>query len=532
MQTMVQSRLTEELLQAREGSSSKSWNNSCTEVNSRKRSQSSAIAECPQGSKPQTSQDKSLSCDRTSQMQTSSPMSEADSTSRDKDCGPFYDALCKEISSRLLSHTEIDSADSDSSSSNSSCKTMEAKSWFSTMMRLHQKENSPKTSLPLCTSSRAECTDSDATQLKSRKIRIYPTQQQKLLFKQWFGVSRRTYNDTVSYFGGDKQYGTGWMGIAKHIMGAHDEDWYKCVPYQVKKIAVKDCTVSYANGMRKLKKEGKAFKLHFRSKRDTTQSCFIPKDALTEQGIYHTIAGKLKFTEREHLKGEHGDCRLLREYGRWYVLVPLTTTVTASAADNQGTVALDPGVRTFITYFSDDGRFGQLGHGCVERLIRLEHKIDSLKSLRDTTKDKHKKGNLSRSLNKARARISDLVSELHWKCALYLASSYGTVYLPTYETSNMVRKDGRKLPRSVVRAMNALSPYKFSVRLGEKCSEHGSVLVRCNEAYTSKTNSFTGEVMNIGSKEWFKHEGVTVNRDINGARNILLRAMRDSSVTC
>ena len=43
------------------------------------------------------------------------------------------------------------------------------------------------------------------------------------------------------------------------------------------------------------------------------------------------------------------------------------------------------------------------------------------------------------------------------------------------------------------------------------------------------TNSFTGELINIGSKEYFQYSGITVNRDINGARNILLRAMRDSS---
>ena len=51
------------------------------------------------------------------------------------------------------------------------------------------------------------------------------------------------------------------------------------------------------------------------------------------------------------------------------------------------------------------------------------------------------------------------------------------------------------------------------------------------EAYTSKTNSFTGEIMEIGSKKNFKYNGIKIDRDINGARNILLRAMRDSSAS-
>ena len=36
-------------------------------------------------------------------------------------------------------------------------------------------------------------------------------------------------------------------------------------------------------------------------------------------------------------------------------------------------------------------------------------------------------------------------------------------------------------------------------------------------------------IKGLGGKERFKYDGVTVNRDINAARNILIRALRDSS---
>lgn len=71
--------------------------------------------------------------------------------------------------------------------------------------------------------------------------------------------------------------------------------------------------------------------------------------------------------------------------------------------------------------------------------------------------------------------------------------------------------------------------FEFSERLKNKCLEYGCILIRSNEAYTSKTNSFNGEVFNVGSRKRFKYDGIHVDRDINGARNILLRAMRDSS---
>lgn len=62
-----------------------------------------------------------------------------------------------------------------------------------------------------------------------------------------------------------------------------------------------------------------------------------------------------------------------------------------------------------------------------------------------------------------------------------------------------------------------------------KCMEYGVTLIRSNESYTSKTNSFNGDIMDIGGKKSFLYDSIIVDRDINGARNILLRAMRDSS---
>lgn len=46
--------------------------------------------------------------------------------------------------------------------------------------------------------------------------------------------------------------------------------------------------------MQKNKKTGETFKLSFRTRKNPKQSCYIPKQALKKEGIYHTIAGKTK----------------------------------------------------------------------------------------------------------------------------------------------------------------------------------------------------------------------------------------------
>ena len=491
----------------------------------------SATVECQVESKKTTLQGKSHICDNSSQTLTSYKTLEADSISKGKGFSPFYDELCKEISSHLLSHTEIDCADSVSNCSNlCSNKTVE-NSWFSTSQRFHHNKNSQKTFSQFFTSSLAECTVLGDTRIKSRKIRIYPTQQQKQLFNQWFGISRLCFNKSVDkYNNRAKDCKDSWMDVAKQVLSENGEDYVKAVPYQIKKIAVKDCYSSWRNNCRKTKKNGVPFKLSFRSRKNPEQSCYIPKSAVKESGIYYTIAGKLKYSEREWFGRTIQDCRLIKEYDRWYIVIPMAIK-TEAFTENQGdVVAIDPGIRSFLTYFSSDGQFGQFGQRSFERILRLQLRIDKLISKKSLSKDKKEKVRLHRAIGKARHRLEDLVDEMHWKCVNYFVKSFKVVIFPPFNVRGMVKKGKRKLRKSVVRSMQSFRFFDFKQRLKQKCLEHGVVFIEQCEAYTSKTNSFNGELIKgLGSREQFTYDGVTVNRDINAARNILIRALRDSS---
>ncbi|MGE5659502.1 MAG: zinc ribbon domain-containing protein, partial [Actinomycetota bacterium] len=57
----------------------------------------------------------------------------------------------------------------------------------------------------------------------------------------------------------------------------------------------------------------------------------------------------------------------------------------------------------------------------------------------------------------------------------------------------------------------------------------GVIVVRCNESYTSKTCTNCGHIHNkLGGSKVFNCSncGVQLKRDVNGARNILLRALQ------
>lgn len=76
--------------------------------------------------------------------------------------------------------------------------------------------------------------------------------------------------------------------------------------------------------------------------------------------------------------------------------------------------------------------------------------------------------------------------------------------------------------------MLTFSFFKFSQRLEAKSKELNKKILRISEAYTSQTVSWTGEIKKIGSAKFIKSNPISMDRDMNGARGIYLRALGDS----
>lgn len=128
-----------------------------------------------------------------------------------------------------------------------------------------------------------------------------------------------------------------------------------------------------------------------------------------------------------------------------------------------------------------------------------------------------------------REKIKYLVDEFHHKTALFLVKNDDVILLPTFETRQMSSQSKRKIRHKTVRSLLSFAHYRFKQFLKHKAFEYGKRVIEVCEAYTSKTHPETGEVKNIGSAKRIRLlSGEWVNRDIVGARNILLRALVDS----
>jgi len=301
----------------------------------------------------------------------------------------------------------------------------------------------------------------------------------------------------------------------------------EAVPYQVKSLAIRDACIAVREAKKRTRTTGQSHFAHFRSRKNPRQVCFIPKTAVRSGGLYPNYTGALRWAEA--LPDEFGDCRLVNHYGCWYVCMP--TTTTRHVAENQGrVVSLDPGIRTFLTWYSE-ADCGKIGCYDIGRIQRLCVYLDDLLSRAARTTARHRRG-MRWAASRMRRKIHNLIDELHHKAARFLVDNFDVILLPTFEVRGMTAKLGRKINRKSVRSMLNFAHFRFKQFLKHKAFEAGKTVIDVNEAYTSKTVSWTGEVIdNLGGHKTVKSRltGDAMDRDYNGARGILLRALRDTA---
>ena len=366
-------------------------------------------------------------------------------------------------------------------------------------------------------------TDAELVNIKSKKVQVYPSAEQRELLRKWMAAARKAYNDTITYL---KQPGTkaNWKAIKTQLIHALP-DWCKDTPYQIKSLAIREACKAVSKAKRDFKQKGKFQDCKFRSVKNPQQTIYIPKTAITPDGVYYKLLNRLLASEDIRTDS---DGSLTYENGRYFLIVGIKTK-QATPSDNQArVVSVDPGIRSFVSFYSTDccGKIGLQNFG---RILSLGRHLDNLISRRTVCKNKRSRHNMRKAERRLRCKIRDLVDELHHKTAKFLLDNFEVIIIPPFETSQMVPKYKRKIGKKSVRAMMSFAHYRFQEYLKFKAKSLGKVVLNQNEAYTSKTASWTGEVKNIGGAKYIKSDGLVVDRDYNGARGIMLRALCEIS---
>jgi transposase len=228
----------------------------------------------------------------------------------------------------------------------------------------------------------------------------------------------------------------------------------------------------------------------------------------------------------------------------WLIVLIDTPVKPKTTGVGPKVVSLDPGVRSFNTFYSPDGTHGDLLVGALKTMQDMHKKVDKIKSKLDTFPSNRRvvvsSGGViggyktyRRSLSHMQRRMRTINHRLrcwrtnaHYDAANYLLEHYDWVMIPSFGVSDMVKKSGRKITRKTARDMYAWSHFTFKQRLLSKAEMDDNKWVRIiGEPGTTGTCGNCGRwSKTIGSKKIYKCEGCQANldRDVNGARNNLL----------
>lgn len=456
---------------------------------------------------------------------------EAELTTKGRGFGEFWNNCSKEISKKLLYPQVIDFHGLAETSLNGYLNSSEQNLQSSIEVSINPlRKNSQKILWKSLQSSQHDTTVGENT--RTRKIRFYPTQEQRKFFDKCFNVHKFFYNKAVKYT--KTNHTTSHITIRNNLLIGNKEleyDWMKEVPYDTRQLAIKNFVSSYKASI-ELRKKGyiKKFDMKYLTKKDRHDIFFVNKKALTS--TYKIFQRKLinsqlifrKKMKKSLLNNSDGDFPVIRDStGRYYLcIVQKIKNISKNINSNDEIVALDPGVRTFQTYFSQK-ECGTIGDEVNLHIRKLNKRIDKLEALKPNLKAKTRY-NIKRRCLLLRSKITNKVNDLHWKTASFLTQRYKVIFLPNFRVKQMCMKNNNKI---VNREMCNLAHYKFKERLKYKASLNNCKVIDCCESYTSKTCTLCGVLNNVGSKKIYKCENCNchIDRDLNGARNIFIRCL-------
>ncbi|KAG2381996.1 hypothetical protein C9374_005788 [Naegleria lovaniensis] len=370
---------------------------------------------------------------------------------------------------------------------------------------------------------------------KSLKIRLYPKEQERTTLNQWMGTARWIYNKCLEFthnFKGVKKNKKNFRTVVVNNDNYQTENqWVVNTPYDVRDAAAIELLTAFKTNFEK-KKAGTIdkFMIRLRRKKDRKDHFVLHcKHWKKKNGLYSFIRN-IKSAEPLLEELQYDSIIIKNKLNRYYLCIPQVLEIRGEnqAPQHSGqVVALDPGVRTFQTTFDLNGYSTKWGSGGAERIGRLCCAYDKLQSKWSQPEVRHcKRYKYKRAGRRIQQKIRNIVDDLHKKLCLWLCRNYQVILLPSFETQKMVKKLHRRINSKTARKMLTWSHYRFKQRLLHKAREHPwTHIYIVNEAYTSKTCSCCGHVYTVGLSEVFRCPscGSIFDRDINGARNILLR---------
>lgn len=506
--------------------------------------------------------DKSATSKNDTQIMKSSRKLQAESISKGKASKGFWTSVCRDLSRKLWLPTEIASAGSHGTTSDGSLSAVESVSWSRTTRSLIRRENSQTTSWPSSMFSLVGTTvaggdvldntlkDARLETLQKREtmrmarltkqgknptmkeinvddnyfpsakvVRIRPSYKQIHRINDFVAATRKTFDLSLHETKSTKEFPKEKILRDKFVIrknmskqNVKKYEWLFRTPKRIREYAVKDLIASYKSGITQIKLGLiKHFNVKPKNRKDLDQTICIPHEGSHLYREKKTI----KFCGMEMPIDELPDCetlnhnmRLLRRGNAYFLAIPIFSTPKKRKCErNNRMVAIDPGIKIFGTYFSPE-EWGKLGDNVEEKVDFYRKKMESIKK---------KFPNRVRLLSKVHLRLTNLINDFHWKACHWLLENFDRIVIPRLYVS--------RSSKNVKENQKYMKHCKFVDRLIHKSVEYeGREIHVVHERYTTMTCGRCGCLRKPNGRVYKCWNcDLVIHRDLNGARNILLK---------
>lgn len=372
--------------------------------------------------------------------------------------------------------------------------------------------------------------------IKTRKIKLNPTREQKMLLNSFADAARYTYNETVARVNGGEKANRinlrNQLVTEKDNAFFEDKKWLLSTPKVIRQQAVFEAVKNFKSAFSN-KKAGniERFKMTFKSKKKSngTYVLGVEKQLRVKDGklaILPSFLGDMRHYERLPFDTTpECDCYIRKDaLKQYWLVVPIKVAGKPETYDNRPVVAIDPGVRNFLTCYATDGDGFCLGKDMLKALMDILKRIDAVDSHLAEAADAKQRRKLRKHKLKLYQKYKNVRDDFHWKICKVLTDNYGAVLLPHLETKALAAK----LRAKTNRKMQAISHWLFAQRLKHKCFERTVKILQPSEHYTSITCGCCGRLdRDLEDAEVYVCPcGNISHRDLHAARNILLKHLR------
>ena len=180
---------------------------------------------------------------------------------------------------------------------------------------------------------------------------------------------------------------------------------------------------------------------------------------------------------------------------------------------------IDGGIRTFLTVYSENEVI-EIGTDLKSILLPYFNKIDKITSLKDTNKLSKRKYKVG--ITKIYVKISNIINDMHWKTSNFLCKKFNNICIGKLSTRSIALNEKSNINELNKRLLYSISHYRFRIILKSQCEKYNCLYKEINEYETSKRCHKCQKINNIGSSKIYycKECNIKLDRDINASINI------------